>query len=369
MKWKIFGIVIVFLAIVFFVTQSRTRREELVSPLGKSGGSSFRNVPVEPAFLPESPRLEKVFINDHQWVSTLSAEKVRLIIATGDVIPARHVNFNEVKRGDFLWPWVKVAKILKKADITLINLEAPLVSDCPATSSGMTFCGDKRNVEGLVFSGVDVANFSNNHMGNYGEKGVKETADWLMANGISPTGISGPTFKDVRGLKFGFLGYNEISDGRGAVSWAEEEKIATEVARAKKEADIVVVSFHWGVEYTHKPTERQIKLAHLAIDSGADLIIGNHPHWFQPIEIYKDKFVTYAHGNFVFDQEWSEETKEGVAGRYVFYENRLIDVEFLPVLISDYGQPSFLEDQRKEKILTTMRKESEVLRDQILSGR
>jgi poly-gamma-glutamate synthesis protein (capsule biosynthesis protein) len=117
----------------------------------------------------------------------------------------------------------------------------------------------------------------------------------------------------------------------------------------------VVVSFHWGVEYVTEPTQRQIDLAHLAIDAGADIILGNHPHWVQPVEIYKDKCIIYAHGNFVFDQEWSEETKRGVVGRYTFYEGKLVDVEYLPIRIVDYGQPYFLKGTEAEQIMKHMK--------------
>jgi len=111
------------------------------------------------------------------------------------------------------------------------------------------------------------------------------------------------------------------------------------IFEAKKEADIVIVSMSWGVEYTDKPSDRQIALAHLAIDSGADLIIGNHPHWIQSDEQYNNTYIKYAHGNLVFDQMWSEETKKGVIGKYTFENGKLINKEFIPIYIKDYGQP------------------------------
>ena len=101
-------------------------------------------------------------------------------------------------------------------------------------------------------------------------------------------------------------------------------------------------------------------LGHFTIDSGADLVIGNHPHWIQPIEIYKGKLITYAHGNFVFDQEWSLKTKQGVVGKYTFYDNQLVDVEFLPIQIENYGQPFFLAGQAKKSILESMKIQSKI---------
>ncbi len=140
---------------------------------------------------------------------------------------------------------------------------------------------------------------------------------------------------------------------------SNEKKIEEEIKEARKNADIVIVAFHWGEEYTNQPNKVQRELAHLAIDSGADLIIGNHPHWIQPVEIYKNKLIMYAHGNFVFDQMWSEKTKEGVVGKYTFFDKKLVDAEFLPIKIQSYGQPYFLEGKEKEDILKSLLKESQ----------
>ncbi len=330
------------------------------SPLKKppiiESQSSTRHFDIKaPEFLPEPLSLEKVFAEDHGWVATLSAERVRTLVATGDVIPARAVNFKTTQLNNFLWPFEKTAEVLESADLTLINLESPLVDNCPVTTEGMIFCGDPRHIEGLVFAGVDVANLANNHLENWGVEGVEGTASLLERAEILPIGINNPQFKEMAGLKVAFLGYDDTGAGQ-IVAVADREKVVAEIKQAKELADLVVVSFHWGEEYTAQPTERQKELAHLAIDSGADLIIGNHPHWLQPVEIYKNKLIVYSHGNFIFDQMWSEETKIGLVGRYTFYDEQLIDVEFLPVYITDYGQPEFLEGERKEEVLGALKR-------------
>ncbi len=290
-----------------------------------------------------------------QSAQIFSGNHIRTIIATGDVIPARSVNFQVVQRKDFKWPYLKIADVLKNADITFINLETPLILNCPITQEGMIFCGDSRNVEGLVYAGVDIASFANNHIANYGLEAIKETKELLNANGILVTGINGAEVIDVRGIKFAFLGFNDIGVP------VSEEKIKNEIADARKKADVLVVTFHWGTEYRDQPDERQKILAHSAVDAGADLIIGNHPHWIQPTEIYKDKLITYAHGNLVFDQEWSLKTKLGVVGKYTFYDMKLINTEYFPVLIENYGQPHFLEGDEKKKVLEDMKSQSDKL--------
>lgn len=304
------------------------------------------------------PSLEKIFSENHAWTATLSAGKITTLLATGDVIPARVVNIQATKFNNFKWPYEKTFDVLKSADITFINLETPLIKDCSLINEGFKFCGSDKNIEGLIFSGVDVASLANNHAGNFGLDAINDTKSLLENNKILVTGMNGSVYKDVRGIKFAFLGYNDIGFREDGISWAEEEKIRIEIIEAKKTADIIVVTYHWGVEYRSQPDERQKYLGHFTIDAGADLVIGNHPHWIQPIEIYKGKLITYAHGNFVFDQEWSLKTKQGVVGKYTFYDNQLIDVEFLPIQIEDYGQPYFLTGNERQKILDEMKMES-----------
>lgn len=333
------------LSLFFFGT---TKTKELIT----TPVISIRNpTPIPPTIKPLT--LETVFSRDHKWVTDLPDYKKRVLIATGDVLLGRNINATTIKLNNFNWPFEKVADVLKSADITYINLESPIVNGCKVSLGTMVFCGDPRNVAGLVFAGVDVANIANNHRSNYGQKGIDDTIVYLNNSGILTAGDQGSVYKEVRGLKFAFIGYDEVFNSK-ALSPESKEKITRDIAEAKANADIAIVQFHWGNEYTTEITEIQKGLAHFAIDSGADLVIGNHPHWIQPVEIYKDKFIAYSHGNFVFDQEWSQKTKEGVVGKYTFYDKKLVDVEFLPVEIVNYGQPYFLEGEHKETILKEM---------------
>jgi len=115
--------------------------------------------------------------------------------------------------------------------------------------------------------------------------------------------------------------------------------------------------------------DNPVEIAHLAVDAGADLIIGNHPHWVQAVELYKGKhalsgaegYIAYAHGNFIFDQMWSYETRVGVIGRYTFYDDRLVRVEYIPTLIQDYAQPVPLQGADAQAVLDGMKVASEQL--------
>ena len=298
--------------------------------------------------------INTIFSNDHRSVDTLPKDHIRTLIATGDVMTARSVNNQSVTNGNFTYPFLQVADFLKNADLTFINLETSLPDDCPTTTTGMVFCGDQKNTRGLQSAGIDLANLANNHAGNHGSVGVEQTVAALSKVGIDAVGVDKPVIKDVRGLKFAFLGYDDITIPQPGINNVDETKMKTDIAQAKNEADIVVVQFHWGIEYTFMPSSRQEMLGHEAIDDGADLVIGNHPHWIEPIELYKGKLITYAHGNLIFDQYWSEETREGVIGKYTFYDNKLIDVQYYPTYIENYGQPYFLDGSKKSAILSNM---------------
>jgi poly-gamma-glutamate synthesis protein (capsule biosynthesis protein) len=313
-----------------------------------------------PSFISDNINLDSIF-KHRQPVVENNFDKTSsryTLLATGDIVIGRSVNYKTVTSKNFKLPYEKTADFLKSSDITFINFESPLVEDCPITVEGMIFCGDNRNIEGLTYSDIDIVNLANNHMGNYGKEGIDNTVRILEENGIAYTGIEESAVLEVKGKKFGFLGYNEVADAGPYVSGTDPEVIQREIRQLRDRVDFVIVAFHWGVEYTSNPSENQINLAHLAVDSGADLIIGNHPHWVQGVEIYKDRFISYSHGNFIFDQMWSRETGEGVIGKYVFDDDGLVEVEYFPVIIDDYNQPRFASEEEAEVVLSRMRESS-----------
>lgn len=312
--------------------------------------------PEEPQFAPLT--IERVFGSDHSLPTGLNPDDLRVLIITGDVIPARGVNIEAIRRG-WTYPWQETMEFLKTGDLTIINLEAPLLKNCPVMGEGFKFCGDARNIEGFVAAGVDMASLENNHITNFGFQGLNETISLLESRGIAWGRRDHLGIKEVRGLKFGLLGFNGIGEV------IDREEMVVEIKKARPQVDILMAEFHWGKEYERLPkTDGGIapddprEIAHLAVDSGVDLVIGNHPHWTQGVEFYKDRFIPYAHGNFIFDQMWSEETRIGVVGKYTFYKNKLVDVQFLPTKLYNYSQPRFLEGAEATAVLAEMKKAS-----------
>lgn len=281
-------------------------------------------------------------------VSDTDSPDLVTVILTGDVLLARTVNYQIQQRHDPGYPFEETAAVLQSADLTFVNLENPLVADCPPTNAGMIFCGDPENAQGLAEVGIDLVAVTNNHALDYGADGLAETVAALEEVDVTPVGQGELVVREIRGRRFGFLAYDTLK------SRVDLASVAGAVSQAKQEVDFVLVYFHWGEEYTSLPTDRQRELGHAVIDAGADAVIGSHPHWIQGVELYQGKPIIYSLGNFVFDQGWSEKTQEGTIARLSFDEEHLVDWEFLPVKIENWSQPRFLEGEEKEIIIEEM---------------
>jgi poly-gamma-glutamate capsule biosynthesis protein CapA/YwtB (metallophosphatase superfamily) len=349
------------LFILSFINKKQTH---LVPVLGiqdiqKHGAKRFADISTKtPTVVQHTITLDSIFQYTDPTTQDENDSQTFTLMATGDVIPARSVNATNVSRNDFTYPFASTAAFLSHADAVFSNIESPLISPCPVTIEGMKFCGDEKNAEGLSFAHISVANIANNHIGNYGIEGIENTIHILKQQNIAITGNGDAAILKKNGFTFGFLGYNDIGGTVSGVAEANAEQITADITTLKQTVDIVVVAFHWGVEYTSDPTKRQQELAHTAIDAGADLIVGNHPHWVQGIEQYKGKLITYAHGNFVFDQMWSQETREGIIATYVFNRQGLTSVHFYPVIIENYAQPRFATKEEARRILDRMENSS-----------
>ena len=272
----------------------------------------------------------------------------------GDVMLGRSVNTRMIKYQDFLWPFQKISALLSSADLSIINLESPFRSGCRPTDGGMVFCADPRSVEGLVTAGIDVVNIANNHIFNQGQEGIDETIAILNNNNIAFVGADPrvrptndprvdpqkSTFT-LKNTKITFLGFPDIASVSQEIATATPDNIRAQISAAKKDSDLVIATFHWGNEYSHRSLH-QVELAHLAVDSGADVVIGHHPHWVQEVETYLGKPIYYSLGNLVFDQMWSEETRTGLVVKLNFSGSTLISQEQIPIKIFDYGQPATL---------------------------
>ena len=261
--------------------------------------------------------------------------KLTEIILTGDIMLGRTVMKKTYEVGDYSYPFRKIYQELDKADLVFVNLENPIIENCPIIEGGFKFCASYKMLEGLKISGIDVVTLANNHSHNFGEEGVEETVAVLKDIDISTTGLSNLIIKEAGGVKYGFLGFDFISKMPNEADFALVESSDNQV-------DVLIVGVHWGNEYKDKPNDYQIEWAKKLVESGADVIAGHHPHWVQTTDHINGKPVYYSLGNFIFDQMWSEETKKGMVVKLIYEKDKLTEEVFMPTYMFSWAQPEFV---------------------------
>ena len=250
-----------------------------------------------------------------------------------------------------------VREYLSGADLTLANLENPVVENAEWHPEGTTFTGDPQLLPVLEQAGVDGVTLGNNHILDAGTGGIPQTKRYLEEAGISYAGAGmdlasarEPMIFDLGGVKLGVLSYLGIpgydwawaTENAAGTAPLQEAVIREDIERLRDRVDLVLVMPHWGREYLAEPEPEQVELAHAAVDAGADLFVGGHAHWPKGIEVHKEKPVFYGVGNFLLDQSWSEATSTGIFAAFTLYDDRPVQAGPVPFVMLDYAQPNFL---------------------------
>jgi poly-gamma-glutamate capsule biosynthesis protein CapA/YwtB (metallophosphatase superfamily) len=266
-----------------------------------------------------------------------------ILNAVGDIMLAGNATATFTRTG-YDFPFAATCQTLKTADINIGNLEAPL------TENGTEFTGKKfrfktspKAAAALKRAGFTVLTLANNHMMDFGSTGLRETLRQLDSENIAYTGAGcnlaaarQPAMLSLKGSKIAFLAYSltlptefyakkhQPGTAPGFATFYRED-----IIKSKAAADYVVVSFHWGAEKSTRPKAYQIQAAHRAIDAGADLILGHHPHVLQGIERYKKGIILYSLGNFAFGS-MSSGSKTSMIARIIF-DHGIREVELIPL--------------------------------------
>ena len=189
-----------------------------------------------------------------------------------------------------------VRSIFEADDVTFANFEGVLTTLDTRADKEFAFRGDPSYAEILADGSVEVVNLSNNHSQDYGYDSLTDTRAALESAGIEWCDETKTAWTEVNGVKVAWIGIYALDNG------TEKKSVAQELIRQAREdgADLVVTAFHWGTELATEPDESQIELAHAAVDAGADLVVGHHPHVLQGIEKYNGVYICYSLGNFCF---------------------------------------------------------------------
>ncbi len=288
----------------------------------------------------------------------------------GDIMLGRGVNNQMVSRGDYLFPYRAIHDELQSADLRVANLECTITDlvPVPTDPSTFTFVSSAKAVNGLTYAGFDVLTVANNHSNGPGPEAFLDMLNTLHSHGIKSCGgghnigeARTPAIHQVNGTRIAILGY-DIIPPQGPFATATATGLAPvdlttlpdDINAARAQADLVLPYFHWGIEYTKDPTQEQQQIARAAIDAGADMVLGNHPHWTQGIETYKGRLIIYSFGNFIFDQDWSRPTEEGMLLHLYWRGATLASIRFVPVIDVSRCQPRVMTPVEAQDLFDRM---------------
>lgn len=210
-----------------------------------------------------------------------------------------------------------VRSIFEEDDLTIVNMEGTLTEETTRVDKQFAFKGDPEYVKILTSSSVEAANVANNHSHDYGEKSFQDTVQTLEENGIKTFGYDDVAVLEVKGIRVGMFGIYELDDHLERIPQVKQD-----IAKLKDQnVDIIVAVFHWSNELVTVPDENQVTLAHLAIDEGADVVVGHHPHVVQGIDEYKGKMIAYSLGNFCFGGN----TRPTEMDTFIFQQKFILD--------------------------------------------
>ncbi|MCE9548990.1 CapA family protein [Candidatus Nomurabacteria bacterium] len=283
----------------------------------------------------------------------------------GDIMLARGVKSSVMKNfnGDYSALFEKL-DILQKSDIVFANLEGTASDKGHDLGNLYSFRMDPSVVPALRGAGIDVLSMANNHVGDWGREAYVDTLARLKENEILYTGggmneseAEQPVIIEKQGIRIGFLAFSDkgpdylkADADRAGLLLANNPRFDEIIQNASSLVDFLVVSFHFGEEYQTKHDKRQEDLAHRAIDNGAKIIVGHHPHVIQDTEVYKNGYIIYSLGNFIFDQAFSKETMEGMLVGIKLKENGEMSVKKDIVKLNRVFQPDSIIKGKEEKI-------------------
>jgi poly-gamma-glutamate synthesis protein (capsule biosynthesis protein) len=291
----------------------------------------------------------------------------------GDIVPGRNVHLHMVDYGDFTRPFQRVSSLLRSFDVTVANLEGNLSDTLPqpADPHSVSFVSSPAMLEGFALAGIDAVTLANNHSTwndeGWGVQGLLDTIAALETHGIPYFGAGAdlataraPWVVAAGGTRIAFLGIDAVtanyevepvaatgvldvdvgatSNGAGTNPYLASQ-IVQDVKAATAVADVVIPYFHLGAEYVAVVPPWAVQAAHAAIDAGAAMVLTNHPHLIQGMEIYAGKPIVYSLGNFILDQMWAAEVRSGYALEIILRDTTIVGLRVHGVEIEDFHQP------------------------------
>ncbi|MEZ4564705.1 MAG: CapA family protein [Thermomicrobiales bacterium] len=310
---------------------------------------------------------------DDPLLVTIDGDAPWRLGVVGDIVPGRNVHAHMVQYGDFTRPFLRVAPLLRSFDITIANLEGNLSATLPQPSDphSFSFVSDPAMLNGMALAGIDALTVANNHTvwnsEGWGVQAFLDTLDAMETHGMPYFGggrdisvARSPLVFALGGQRIAFLGIDGVTANYevepGAINGVLDfdagatadrpgtnpflmSQVLEDISAATAVADVVIPYFHYGAEYVSVVPGWAAAAARAAIDAGATMVVTNHPHVNQGMEVYAGRPIVYSPGNFILDQMWAAEVRSGYVLEVDFRGTRIVGLRIHGVEIEDFHQP------------------------------
>ena len=300
-----------------------------------------------------------------------------ILSAVGDL--AIHGQYNAyVEEHGPLFAFQEAASFLNDSDIVFGNLESVLsAAGKPHTDKRLILKGNPLFIDGLEYAGFNVLSLANNHSFDFGVEAFQEMRSLLKKKKIEIVGAGKnlyearrPRIIECRGLRLLFLaysdfdtnGYNEALPDKPGIAPLDLQMIKDDIKKNSDTADCVIVSLHWGTEFSHYPSPKQVQTAKQIIDSGAKIIIGHHSHVLQGIELYNGGVIAYNLGSFMmsgpsgtYRYQLQENNRESIIFKCDISKDAISNVDIIPTWLNNKLQPTVCEGKKRDDILTKLK--------------
>ena len=253
------------------------------------------------------------------------------------------------------YAWSGLDGLFRKDDLTIINLECTVSNRGSPVPKEFNFRGPPESLGPMKAAGIEVANLGNNHAYDYGAVALLDSRKFLLEAGIQPVGAGkdaaealSPALFDIKGWRIAVVGIDQVVDPYpeavateekpGTAAGHDRDAMVQAIRGADRQADLVIVTVHWGVELDTEPRDYMVEDANLFVDAGADIIFGHHSHRVNPIGWIEGKPVLWGLGHFVWRQ-LSEESRVTTVGEVVVTKKGKMQARLLPAYIEDDGHP------------------------------
>ena len=306
-------------------------------------------------------------------------------IAAGDLNIAHWITPIIEKQG-YDYPFKYIKEHLFSADLVFANLEAPFCESGEPYPKNFVFKVPEKHAQVLKSGNINLVSLANNHILDFGLSCLTSTVQVLKKEKIYCAGAGSdfnnaykPAIFKINNIKFAFFAYSMTfpkyffaTDSTGGTAYPHKKILKDSISYYNDKVDHIIVSFHWGEELTEFPKEYQQNYARFAIDYGADIILGHHPHVLQGIEKYNNKFIIYSLGNFIF-ASYTNKASDSIMLDLQFSKTKIKDFKIVPINVNNYEvnfRPKIMHGENKAKIIQHIQSISDTLNNdlQIISS-